>query len=226
VLTATGDLSHGVLAVHPSAPLYAPLPEGLHWLDTPVSPALLYVPKRLPQQPAPLLVAFHGATGVPGDVVRTLRSAAARYGALLLAPASERATWDAVTTGRFGKDAMSLQYAMATVFDHFDVDADRIAVSGFSDGASYALGLGLANGDLFTRVLAYSPGGIPCAGRNGRPTIFVSHGRADVVHPIAQASHRIIPALEDEGYHVDYVEHGLGHQVPAAVVRASSELLG
>jgi predicted esterase len=32
-------------------------------------------------------------------------------------------------------------------------DSQRIALSGFSDGASYALGLGLANGDLFDSVL-------------------------------------------------------------------------
>jgi hypothetical protein len=43
---------------------------------------------------------------------------------------------------------------MATVFDHFSVDRDRIAVAGF---ASYALGLGLTNGDLFTRVLPTPP---------------------------------------------------------------------
>jgi poly(3-hydroxybutyrate) depolymerase len=38
------------------------------------------------------------------------------------------------------------------------VDPQRICVSGFSDGASYALSLGLANGDLFTHVAAFSPG--------------------------------------------------------------------
>jgi predicted esterase len=33
-----------------------------------------------------------------------------------------------------------------------------LAVSGFSDGASYALSIGPANGDLFTHVMAFSPG--------------------------------------------------------------------
>ncbi|MCX4409452.1 alpha/beta hydrolase [Streptomyces sp. NPDC059837] len=226
MLTTTGDLVHGVLAVQPAPPLHAPLAAGLHWLDTPSSPALLYVPDRLPYRPAPLLVALHGATGVPGDMLALLRPAAARHGALLLAPTSEQVTWDTITVGHFDKDAVGLQHAMATVFDHFRIDADRIAISGFSDGASYALGLGLANGDLFTRVLAYSPGHIPPVHRHGRPTIFVSHGRHDVVQPIARTSHRIVPALEHDGYHVDYIEHALGHQVPDAVVTASAELLG
>ena len=40
----------------------------------------------------------------------------------------------------------------------YAVDPSRVAVGGFSDGASYALSLGLTNGDLFTHVLAFSPG--------------------------------------------------------------------
>jgi predicted esterase len=83
-----------------------------------------------------------------------LRTEAAQRKVLLLAPSSEQVTWDAIADGTFGKDAASVQHAMATVFDHFSVDRDRIAVAGF---ASYALGLGLTNGDLFTRVLPTPP---------------------------------------------------------------------
>ena len=39
-----------------------------------------------------------------------------------------------------------------------DVDRQRVCASGFSDGASYALSLGAANGDLFTHIAAFSPG--------------------------------------------------------------------
>ena len=46
---------------------------------------------------------------------------------------------------------------------------------------SYALSLGLANGDLFTHVIAFSPGFITPAPPSGRPPIFVSHGTADQV---------------------------------------------
>jgi predicted esterase len=40
---------------------------------------------------------------------------------------------------------------------------------GFSDGASYALSLGLANGDLFTHVLGFSPGFMRVPRHVGRP---------------------------------------------------------
>jgi predicted esterase len=224
--TASPDLTQGVLNVHPAPPIHAPLTPGLHQLATPTKPALLYVPTRLPFRTVPLLVAFHKTGGAPGDMIALLRAEAERRKALLLAPRSDRVTWDAVRGGRFGKDAVSVQHAMATVFGHFRVDRDRIAVAGFADGASYALGLGLANGNLFTRVLAYSPGHIPPGCRTGRPTIFVSHGRHDTTLPVTRASHRIVPALEDAGYHVDYLEHGLGHHVPHNIVTTSAELLG
>jgi len=51
---------------------------------------------------------------------------------------------------------------------------ERVGVCGFSDGASYALGLGLANGELFKSVMAFSPGfcdggGIHFASFTGAP---------------------------------------------------------
>ncbi|WP_089227871.1 alpha/beta hydrolase [Actinacidiphila glaucinigra] len=219
-------LARGALEILPSPPLYPPLDVGLHEVKTSYAPALLFVPDRLPHWPVPLLIAFHGASGEPGDMLSLLQDEAQQRKVLLLAPSSYRATWDVILDGHFGPDAMGLQDAMATVFEHFRVDRDRIAVSGFSDGATYALGLGLANGDLLTRILAYSPGRIPSARRDGRPTIFVSHGQRDPILPITHTSHRIVPALEDDGYHVDYIEHANGHEVPRLVVAASAELLG
>ncbi|MGW2689902.1 alpha/beta hydrolase [Streptomyces sp. NPDC001414] len=155
-----------------------------------------------------------------------LGAAADEHGALLLAPWAGGASWDTVPESACGSDTDSLQQALAGLRRHFPVDPDRVAIAGFGDGASYALGLGLACGDLFTRVLAYSPGRIPPVRRHGRPTVFVSHGRRDTVLPVARTSRLIVPALEADGYHVDYLEHDLGHDVPPAVVAASAELLG
>ncbi|MGW8742464.1 alpha/beta hydrolase [Streptomyces sp. NPDC055794] len=225
-ITTARELAHGTLAIQASPLLHAPLAPGLHWLDTPTKPALLYVPHLSTFRPAPLLVALHGAAGTPGDMLTMLRSAAYDYGALMLAPTSDGITWDALTQNAFSQDAVNLQHAMSTVFDHFRIDADRIAIAGFADGASYALGLGLANGDLFTRVIAYSPGRILPVHRDGRPTVFISHGRRDNIQPINDTSQHIVAALENDGYHVDYIEHSLGHAVPDTVVTASSELLG
>jgi phospholipase/carboxylesterase len=64
------------------------------------------------------------------------------------------------------------------------VDAGRLAVEGFSDGASYALSIGLTNGDLLTHVVAFSPGFASPVAYTGKPPVFVSHGTHDEVLPI------------------------------------------
>ncbi len=57
-------------------------------------------------------------------------------------------------------------------------------MEGFSDGASYALSIGLTNGDLFTHVVAFSPGFASPVTYTGKPPVFVSHGTHDEVLPI------------------------------------------
>ncbi|MEU6343268.1 hypothetical protein ABZ883_20260 [Streptomyces sp. NPDC046977] len=224
--TVAPELSGGVLDVRPPHPVRAATPRpGLHRLATPTRPALLYVPDRLPLQPRPLLVAFHQAGGAPRDMLALLRTEAERRGVLLLAPGAARLTWDAVRDDAYGADAAALRRTLTAVLGRLPVDPDRIAVAGSAEGASYALGLGLANGDLFTRVLAYSPGRIPAGRRTGRPTVFISHGIRDTVPPAALTGRRVAAELEEDGYHVDYAEHPHGHGTPANVVRMSAELL-
>jgi predicted esterase len=103
------------------------------------------------------------------------------------------------------------------------VDARRLAITGFSDGASYALSLGLTNGDLFTRVIAFSPGFMTPAQRRGKPSLFVSHGTRDGVLPIERSSRRIVPQLERAGYEVRYREFEGGHVVPPGIGREAAE---
>jgi hypothetical protein len=71
---------------------------------------------------------------------------------------------------------------------------------GLSDGASYALSLGLLNGDLFTHVIAFSPGFVAKGTRRGNPQVFVSHGLRDQVLPIDRCSRRIVRDLRGDDY--------------------------
>jgi predicted esterase len=66
-------------------------------------------------------------------------------------------TWDGIRGG-FGPDVDFLDGALEKVFGMVAVDPNRLALGGFSDGATYALSLGLVNGDLFPRIVAFSPG--------------------------------------------------------------------
>ncbi|SDF00338.1 Predicted esterase [Blastococcus aurantiacus] len=224
----SGDV--GVLTARPGAaspspgPLLAP---GTHPLGLAAErDVLLHVPSTLPAGGSPpLVLSLHGAGGDAGAGLALLRPLAEERGLLVVAPASRGSTWDAVG-GSYGADAELVDRALELVFAAFAVPPDRVAVAGFSDGASYALGLGLANGGLFRDVLAFSPGFVPPgAPRRGRPRIFVSHGDADDVLPIDRTSRRIVPALRDDGYDVTYREFAGPHVVPPEIAREAVDRL-
>jgi predicted esterase len=188
------------------------------------NPVLHVPPGLVPGDPAPLVVTLHGAGGNAAGALALLLQPADERGLLLLAPVSQGPTWDAIRAG-YGPDVELIDRALREVFSMVEVDAERVAVAGFSDGASYALGLGLANGRLFRRVLAFSPGFVPPGPRAGDPAIFVSHGDADPVLPIERTSRRIVPALQDDGYDVTYREFPGPHAVPPQIAREAVDWL-
>lgn len=184
---------------------------------------LLYVPDTAGPG-APVLVFLHGATGSGRGHLRAVLAAADRYGVVLVAPDSRHpATWDLIADGRLGPDVAFLHRVLDAVVDDLevDVDLDRLAIGGVSDGASYALALGLSNGDVFGAVLAFSPGFLVVPAATGRPRVFVSHGTADPVLPIDACSRSFVPVLREAGYDVRFDEFDGGHTVPAPVSDAA-----
>lgn len=179
---------------------------------------LVFVPSGYHvDRPLPLVVMLHGAGGSATDGLAPLHDRADEAGLLLLAPESRGRTWD-VILGGYGPDVDFIDRALAHTFGRYAVDPGQVTVEGFSDGASYALGLGLTNGDLFRRVVSFSPGYAPSARREGRPQVFVSHGISDDVLPIERCSRRIVPALRRDGYDVRFREFEGGHEVPGPIV--------
>ena len=182
--------------------------------------AILQLPTDATSAPLPLFVLFHGAGGSGEGVLRRIGRSADDAGVAVLAPDSRDSSWDAIRD-RFGRDVTFVDRALERVFDTVSVDAARIAVGGFSDGATYALSLGLVNGDLFSRVVAFSPGFVVDGTPHGRPRVFISHGTADPILPIDQSSRVIVPRLRARGYDVTLREFDGGHEVPAAIARES-----
>lgn len=203
----------------PAAP--APLAAGLHKLAFGGGRrARLYVPAAPATDPPPsLLVLLHGATGLHGGGDRIALAYAARQGALLLIPDALSTSWD-VIRGGWGPDLAFIDRALAWVMRRYQVDPGRIAIAGFSDGASYALSVGLMNGDLFSDILAFSPGFMTPLRRVGRPRVFVAHGAADRVLPV-ERGRAIAQALVAEGYEVEYKEFGGAHEVQAPLAEAA-----
>jgi phospholipase/carboxylesterase len=214
-----GDDAQGRLVARASAPTMS-VGAGLHAMGLARErDALLYVPTGYrPKRPVPLAVMLHGAGGDETNGMRLLRGLADDAGVALLAPASRDDTWD-VLLGGFGPDVEFIDAALDEASERCAIDPAHVAIGGFSDGASYALSLGLTNGDLFTHVIAFSPGFMAPAARIGAPRCYLSHGTRDAVLPIERCSRRIAPTLERAGYDVRYREFEGPHAVPADVAR-------
>lgn len=217
--SAPETLTGGALTARPGAG--GPLPaRGTHRLNlSETRDALLYVPPLLPENaPVPLVVALHGNPGVADFAINWFRTLAADLGFLLMAPSSRDQTWDALV-GRFGPDVAFIDDALAATFAMCRVDPARIGLAGFSDGGSYSLALGLANGDLFPRIVSFSPGFLANVARVGVPQVYIAHGTQDPVLPIDRSSLRIVPILRNAGYEVTFREFSGGHQIYAPYAR-------
>lgn len=219
------DAEQGQLLARPPEPPLPgpwPLPPGTHPLGF-AAPrdGFLRVPEG-PERPLPLVVMFHGAGSNGQRGLYRLGSIAEH--ALVLAPSSLEGSWDVLEEG-YGPDIARLDEALARVFAAWPIDPERIAVAGFSDGASYALSLALMNGDLFTHCLAFSPGFCAPVRFAGRPALFVSHGTEDEVLPIDACSRRLMPKLHKAGYYGQYMEFPGGHTLPEEVREAALAFL-
>ncbi len=187
---------------------------------------LLYVPEGYePTEEAPLALTLHGSKGDAQSGISHFLDLADEAGLVLLAPESrDPRDWDFVFPGYYGPDVQFIDRALQQTFDRLAVDAGRVAIEGFSDGASYAVTLGLANGDLFTHVIAFSPGLVDqVAQRGGQPSVFIAHGIRDEVLPIDASSGRRVARLERDGYEVRFRKFDGGHEVPAEVAREAVE---
>ena len=205
----------------PAASSPGPASPGLQRLR---SGGLLYIPKTYrPNEPLPLLILLHAAQGnsgswfsgghkeMPGSFVA--RADAERF--IVLAPNAPGTTWG-IGPKAWANDVPPINRAIAAAFAQSAINRDRIAIGGFSDGASYALSLGLANGDLIKAVVAFSPGFIVKAVGRGKPALFISHGREDFILPV-ETTKRFVAQLQKSGYAVDFHEFEGQHEVPAAI---------
>ncbi len=216
----TDDASLGRLLARPLPPRESPAAPGLHALGLAGADerdGLFYVPAGYDAtRPAPFALLLHGASHAANTVLAPMLPWADAAGLLLLAPDARQFTWD-VIMGGFGPDVAFIERALAHTFARYAVDPTRRAIGGFSDGASYALSLGMTNGDLFSHIIAFSPGFMAPMERRGQPHIFVAHGVHDQILPIDRCGRRVVRALQHAGYDVDYHEFDGPHTVPPEI---------
>ena len=180
-----------------------------------------YVPAGYrPDHPAPLVLLLHGAGRRAREGLGWMQPLADSAGLVLLAPDSRDRTWDFVL-GPYGPDVAFIDRALAEVFRRVAIDPRRVAIAGFSDGASYALSLGITNADIFSRIVAFSACIVAPAAETGRPRVFLSHGTADRILPIDRCGRRLHDRLVNAGFDVEYHEFDGPHMVPPDVAAAA-----
>lgn len=182
----------------------------------------LYIPKSYkPEVPIPLLVMLHGYSG-GAQSVRYVFPLAEELGIVVIAPESRDLTWGQSIPG-FDADVKYIGAAYRYVAEGLNLDLSRIALAGQSDGAGYALSMGLAYGDTFNHLLIFSGGLMIPVRRQGKPKIFMAHGINDVQMPIDRTARRFAPQLKDEGYDITYREYDGGHATPLPIFREGFE---
>jgi predicted esterase len=218
-LSLFGRLSFDLSAAMAAGPTLPPLPPGRNQLGIAEErDAVLVVPEGLdPNIQVPLVVLFHGGGGSAEKVLPMMEEHALEKRFLLLVPQSQFVTWDIVIAGS-GPDIERLDRALAAVAARYRLDPAHIAFAGWSDGASYALTIGLSNGRFVTHILAFSGGFMTVLMPEGAPRVFISHGLQDQQLPIETSGRKHARQLEEAGYDVRYVVFNGPHKPQPPII--------
>jgi phospholipase/carboxylesterase len=187
----------------------------------------LYVPEYYtPDRAWPLVMALHGGTGNGRAFLWSwLRDARGR-GAILVAPTATGGTW-----ALMGDDADTPNLARILKFvqQRWNVDPDRLLLTGMSDGGTFCYVTGLESASPFTHLApvaaAFHPlmAGVADADRLRGLPIYLAHGLLDWMFPVEMAR-QARQALSVAGAAVTYRElDDLSHTYPREI---NAEILG
>ncbi|MBV8889815.1 MAG: hypothetical protein JO305_09135 [Alphaproteobacteria bacterium] len=185
---------------------------------------LLAVPSTAGTSPFAVLVMLHGAHGNADGMIAAVSPAIGQRSPLIMAPESRGRTWDGLFGG--AADLRTIDAVVQKIADRFPLDPTRIAIGGFSDGASFALTVGLANPGLFTHVLAFSPGFFvpPQPPIPRGQCVFVSHGRGDLVLPFERTGRAVVDQLAALGIETAFHPFDGGHEMPPALIAVAVDM--
>jgi phospholipase/carboxylesterase len=179
----------------------------------------LYVPETIAEgDSAPLIVALHGGSGHGRSFLWSWLRAARSCGAILLAPTAAGSTW---SIGEPEVDSGRLQAMLEFVRERFELRADRMLLTGMSDGGTFSYLAGLASGAPFSHIAPMAASFHPLildmldAERVQSVPVYLLHGTKDWMFDV-DVARTAQKALEAAGASVTYRElEDLSHAFPA-----------
>lgn len=174
--------------------------------------AFAYVPATI-TGPAPLIVVLHGAGGDARYFLEQFKHDADQRGAILLSVQSSGRTWAQRKPKDDESDVANIKAAIVELTAKAPIDKQHTTVMGFSDGASYALSIGMAYPGLFRTIVAFSPGyAFAPSDIDKEQRIFIAHSRRDPILPAANVRD-MIKGLEGAGYSPEVRWFNGGHEI-------------
>lgn len=181
----------------------------------------VYVPEYYePDRAWPLVVALHGGSGNGRNFLWSWLRDARSFGAILIAPTATGQTW--ALMGEDG-DTPNLDRILDSVRSRWNIDANRMLLTGMSDGGTFCYVTGLEAASPFTHLAPVASTFHPLMAEmadaerlRGLP-IFLVHGRLDWMFPVQVARHTR-DALAAAGADVTYREiEDLSHTYPREI---------
>jgi phospholipase/carboxylesterase len=184
----------------------------------------IYVPEYYtPDRAWPLVMALHGGSGNGRGFLWSWLRDARSHGAILVAPtATSNETNDKTTWALMGDDTdtPNLIRILDIVRGRWNIDAERMLLTGMSDGGTFCYVTGLDNASPFTHLAPVASTFHPLMAEmadaermRGLP-VYLVHGRLDWMFPV-QVARQTQQALSAAGCDVIYREiEDLSHCYP------------
>ncbi|MEE2674641.1 MAG: hypothetical protein VX466_12650 [Myxococcota bacterium] len=197
-------------------------PTGLVRLEQGPGAAILLTPDEIdPDRRYPLFTVLHGAGRQDEMLAKGYGGEPEKRQAFFLIPRSVEPTWDLIASSERA-DLDFLEYAYDLVYRRYPIDPLQQALIGYSDGASYALSVGLCNAAMYSALMVWAAGFLvldpPTAERfregvpEPRPRIYLEYGTHDELFDFQTVALPMRDNLEKSGFDVTFsVDEGGRH---------------
>lgn len=177
----------------------------------------MYVPEYYDGEEVPLVVALHGGSGHGRSFLWTWLRTARSRNAIVISPTSSEGTWSLMGPD---VDSANLEAMVSYAQEHWNIDSDKVLLTGMSDGGTFSYVSGLQSSSPFTHLAPSSASFHPMlvevadADRLTDLPIYLMHGALDWMFPI-DVARSARDALSAAGAKVEYREiDDLSHTYP------------